>query len=257
MSESEGTSAVSEFKVVNPATNQTEREFATATDAEVEQVLERSARAYQSWRTTAKDERAKVLLRVAGLYKERIDDLAALITREMGKPTREAKGEILLVVSIYRYYADQGPALLEDTPLSPRAGGKALVRKEPIGPLLGIMPWNFPYYQVARFAAPNLMAGNTILLKHAPQCPESALAMEQVFRDAGLAEDAYINIFAANSQIADMIADPRVAGVSVTGSERPAPPSPRWRAAISRRSSSSSADRTPSSCWTATTSAGP
>jgi succinate-semialdehyde dehydrogenase / glutarate-semialdehyde dehydrogenase len=220
VSESEGTSAVSEFKVVNPATNQTEREFATATDAEVEQVLERSARAYQSWRTTAKDERAKVLLRVAGLYKERIDDLAALITREMGKPTREAKGEILLVVSIYRYYADQGPALLEDTPLSPRAGGKALVRKEPIGPLLGIMPWNFPYYQVARFAAPNLMAGNTIILKHAPQCPESALAMEQVFRDAGLAEDAYINIFAANSQIADMIADPRVAGVSVTGSER-------------------------------------
>ena len=220
MSESEGTPAVSEFRVVNPATNQTEREFATATDAEVGQVLERSARAYQSWRATAKDERAKILLRVAGLYKERIEELAALITREMGKPTREAKGEILLVVSIYRYYADEGPALLEDTPLSPRAGGKALVRKEPIGPLLGIMPWNYPYYQVARFAAPNLMAGNTIILKHAPQCPESALAMEQVFRDAGLADDAYINIFASNSQVADMIADPRVAGVSVTGSER-------------------------------------
>ena len=161
--------AVTEFKVVNPATNETEREFATATDAEVEQVLERSARAYQSWRTTAKDERAKVLLRVAELYAERIDELAALITREMGKPTREAKGEIMLVVSIYRYYADQGPALLADTPLSPRAGGTALIRKEPVGPLLGIMPWNFPYYQVARFAAPNLMVGNTIILKHAPQ----------------------------------------------------------------------------------------
>jgi acyl-CoA reductase-like NAD-dependent aldehyde dehydrogenase len=159
-------------------------------------------------------------LRVAELYKERIDDLAALITREMGKPTREAKGEILLVASIYRYYAEQGPALLEDTPLSPRAGGTALIRKEPIGPLLGIMPWNYPYYQVARFAAPNLMAGNTIILKHAPQDPESALAMEQIFRDAGLREDAYINIFATNSQVADMIADPRVAGVSVTGSER-------------------------------------
>jgi len=211
---------VSEFKVVNPATNETEREFPAATDAEVEQVLERSARAYRSWRTTAKDERAKVLLRVADLYEERIADLAALITREMGKPTREAKGEIQLVVSIYRYYADQGPELLKDTPLSPRAGGTALIRKEPIGPLLGIMPWNFPYYQVARFAAPNLMAGNTIILKHAPQDPESALAMEQIFRDAGLAEDAYINIFATNSQIADMIADPRVAGVSVTGSER-------------------------------------
>jgi succinate-semialdehyde dehydrogenase / glutarate-semialdehyde dehydrogenase len=107
-------------------------------------VLERSARAYQSWRTTAKDERVKVLLRVSELYKERIDDLAALITREMGKPTREAQGEILRVASIYRYYANQGPALLEDTPLSPRAGGTALVRKEPIGPFHGIMPWNFP-----------------------------------------------------------------------------------------------------------------
>jgi succinate-semialdehyde dehydrogenase / glutarate-semialdehyde dehydrogenase len=211
---------VSEFKVVNPATNETEREFPAATDAEVEQVLERSARAFRSWRTSTKDERAKVLRRVADLYKERIDDLAALITREMGKPTREAKGEIQLVVTIYRYYADQGPELLKDTPLSPRAGGTALIRKEPIGPLLGIMPWNYPYYQVARFAAPNLMAGNTIILKHAPQDPESALAMEQIFRDAGLPEDAYINIFATNSQIADMIADPRVAGVSVTGSER-------------------------------------
>ena len=210
---------MSEYKVVNPATNQTEREFATATDAEVQQVLERSARAFQSWRATAKDERAKILLRVAELYKERIDDLAALITREMGKPTQEAVGEIRLVASIYRYYADQGPALLMDTPLSPRAGGQAVIRKEPIGPLLGIMPWNYPYYQVARFAAPNLMAGNTIILKHAPQDPESALAMEQIFRDAGL-EDAYINIFASNGQVADMIADPRVAGVSVTGSER-------------------------------------
>jgi succinate-semialdehyde dehydrogenase/glutarate-semialdehyde dehydrogenase len=95
-----------------------------------------------------------------------------------------------------------------------------VIRKEPIGPLLGIMPWNFPYYQVARFAGPNLMAGNTIILKHAPQDPESALAMEQIFRDAGLPEDAYINIFASNGQVADIIADPRVAGVSVTGSER-------------------------------------
>ena len=212
--------SVSEYKVINPATNQTEREFATTTDAEVQQVLERSARGYQSWRTTAKDERAKILLRVAELYAERSDDLAALITREMGKPTREAKGEIWLVGTIYQYYAEQGPALLADTPLSPRAGGQAVIRKEPVGPLLGIMPWNYPYYQVARFAAPNLMAGNTIILKHAPQDPESALAMEQIFRDAGLPADAYINIFASNSQVADMIADPRLAAVSVTGSER-------------------------------------
>ena len=86
------------------------------------------------------------------------------------------------------------------------------MRKSSIGPLLGIMPWNYPYYQVARFAAPNLMIGNTIVLKHAPQCPESALAMEQIFRDAGLPADAYINVFATNEQVADMIADPRIAG---------------------------------------------
>jgi len=105
---------VSDYKVVNPATNEIEREFDSATDAEVQDIMERSYRAYQSWRTTGKDERTKVLQRVAELYKERIDDLAALITREMGKPTREAKGEIQLVISIYRYYADQGPELLKD-----------------------------------------------------------------------------------------------------------------------------------------------
>ena len=123
MSEFEGTSAVSEFKVVNPATNQIEREFAAATDAEIEQVLERSARAYKFWRTTGKGERTKVLLRVAELYKERIDDLAALITREMGKPTREAKGEILVVVSIYRYYAEQGASAPRGCPRSARGPG--------------------------------------------------------------------------------------------------------------------------------------
>ena len=95
-----------------------------------------------------------------------------------------------------------------------------MIHKDPVGALLGIMPWNFPYYQVARFAAPNLMIGNTIVLKHAPQCPESAAAMEQIFLDAGLLDGAYINVYATNDQVADMIADPRIAGVSVTGSER-------------------------------------
>jgi succinate-semialdehyde dehydrogenase / glutarate-semialdehyde dehydrogenase len=138
----------------------------------------------------------------------------------MGKTTAEATGEIEFVVDIYRYYADNGPRLLADEPLPTETGGNAIVRKTPIGPLLGIMPWNYPYYQVARFAGPNLLAGNTILLKHAPQCPESALAMQQLFQDAGVPADAYVNIFATNEQVADIIADPRVRGVSVTGSER-------------------------------------
>lgn len=211
---------MSDYQVIDPATAELVKEYPTATDAEVKDAVERAHREYGEWRRTGKDERAKILLRVAELYDERADELAAIIAREMGKPLREGKGELKLVSSIYRYYAEHGPDLLADTPLDPAMGGSALVRKEPVGPLLGIMPWNFPYYQVARFAAPNLMIGNTILLKHAPQCPESALVMEQIFADAGLPADAYINLFATNDQAADIIADPRVAGVSVTGSER-------------------------------------
>ena len=211
---------MSTYQVVNPATGEVEQEFDTATDAQVGDVVERSHAAYSTWSSTTKDERTKVLLRVAEIYEERADELALIIAREMGKPLREGVGEVKLVASIYRYYAEEGPELLADTPLHPKQGGRALVRKEPIGPLLGIMPWNFPYYQVARFAAPNLMIGNTIILKHAPQCPESALMMEQIFRDAGLPADAYLNIFATNEQAADIIADDRIAGVSVTGSER-------------------------------------
>jgi succinate-semialdehyde dehydrogenase/glutarate-semialdehyde dehydrogenase len=211
---------MSDYQVVNPSTGEVEKEFETATDAEIQDVLACSHAAYGAWKATDKGERTKVLLRVAELYDERRDELAAIIAREMGKRIPEAKGEIKLVASIYRYYAEQGPDLLADTPLNPAMGGDALVRKEPVGALLGIMPWNFPYYQVARFTAPNLMIGNTIILKHAPQCPESALAMEQIFHDGGLPEDAYINVFATNDQAADMIADERLVGVSVTGSER-------------------------------------
>src|SRR5699024_3802599 len=135
-------------------------------------------------------------------------------------PVQQALGEIDIVVSIYRYYAENGPKFLEDETIDVISGGSAVVRKEGLGVLLGIMPWNYPYYQVARFVAPNVMNGNTILLKHAPQCPESALAMAKSFIDAGAPEGLYVNIFATNEQVADLIADPRVAGVSLTGSER-------------------------------------
>jgi succinate-semialdehyde dehydrogenase/glutarate-semialdehyde dehydrogenase len=208
------------YKVINPATGELEKEFPTATDDELAGVVERVHGAYQSWRITPYAERTQVLLAVAQLYEDRSAELAALITREMGKPTAQALGEIEFTASIYRYYAEHGPELLADKPLTTTVAGDAWVRTAPIGPLLGIMPWNYPYYQVARFSAPNLMIGNTIVLKHAPQCPESALAMEQIFHDAGLPADAYINIFATNEQIETMIGDPRICGVSVTGSER-------------------------------------
>jgi succinate-semialdehyde dehydrogenase / glutarate-semialdehyde dehydrogenase len=208
------------YQLVNPATGQLEKEYPTATDAEIGDVLARIDSGYSSWRRTSMTERADVLRRVAGQYADRADELAGIITREMGKTTAEALGELEFTVGIYRYYADHGAELLKDEPLHSNTPGTAWVRKSSIGPLLGIMPWNYPYYQVARFAAPNLMIGNTIVLKHAPQCPESALAMEQIFRTAGLPADAYINIFATNEQVATMIADPRICGVSVTGSER-------------------------------------
>ena len=208
------------YQLVNPATGQLEKEYPTATDAEIGDVLARIDSGYSSWRRTSMTERTEVLRRVAGQYADRAEELAGIITREMGKTTAEALGELEFTVGIYRYYADHGAELLKDEPLHSNTPGTAWVRKSSIGPLLGIMPWNYPYYQVARFAAPNLMIGNTIVLKHAPQCPESALAMEQIFRTAGLPADAYINVFATNEQVAAMIADPRICGVSVTGSER-------------------------------------
>lgn len=208
------------YAVTNPATGQVEKEFETITDAGLQDAATAAHTAFGAWRTSSIEDRVALLGRVADLYEERKVELAAIITREMGKPVLQAQGEIDIVVSIYRYYATNGPKYLEDEQLDVVAGGTAVVRKEGLGVLLGIMPWNFPYYQVARFAAPNLMNGNTILLKHAPQCPESALAMEQIFRDAGAPEGAYVNIFATNEQIAELIADPRIQGVSLTGSER-------------------------------------
>ena len=133
----------------------------------------------------------------------------------------QALGEVDFCVDIYGYYADNAEEFLADEPIDLLAGeGSALIRRTSMGPLIGIMPWNFPYYQVARFAGPNLIVGNTILLKPAPQCPESAEAMQKMYDDAGLPEGAFQTILASNDQIAEMIADPRIRGVSLTGSER-------------------------------------
>ncbi|MFD2080020.1 succinate-semialdehyde dehydrogenase / glutarate-semialdehyde dehydrogenase [Actinopolymorpha cephalotaxi] len=212
--------ASTDYRVVDPATGETVQEYPQATNAQIAEALSRADEAFEGWRRTPAKERAAVLTRVAELYEQRKDELAAVITQEMGKPVAQAAGEIDIVVSIYRFYADKGPSFLGDEELDVASGGRAVVRKEPVGTLLGIMPWNYPYYQVARFAAPNLMLGNTMLLKHAPQCPRSALAMERIFADAGLPSGAYVNIFASNEQVAELIADPRIQGVSLTGSER-------------------------------------
>jgi len=208
------------YATVNPATGETLKEFPTLDSQGVEDALARSHAAFGTWRAVSPAERSQVLSKVAAAYGEREDELARMIALEMGKPVRQAVGEVRLSGAIYQWYADNGPGLLEDERLDVPGADESIVRKLPVGSLIGVMPWNFPYYQVARFAAPNLMLGNTILLKHAPSCPQSALLMEEIFIAAGLVEDAYVNIFATNDQIADMIADPRVQGVSLTGSER-------------------------------------
>ena len=211
---------MSDYKTVNPATGETVKEFPSLDAQGVETALARASSGFATWRATAPADRAAVLAQVARAYDERADELAKLIALEVGKPVRQAAGEVKLSSMIYQYYADNGPGLLEDEQLDVPGAEETVVRKLPIGPLVGIMPWNFPYYQVARFAAPNLMLGNTILLKHAPSCPQAALLMEEIFVASGLPADAYVNVFASNDQVADMIADPRVQGVSLTGSER-------------------------------------
>lgn len=212
--------AMADYKTVNPATGETVREFDTLDNAGVEAALAKAHRGYLDWRKSAPQKRSEILARTAELYIERADELARMVALEMGKPVREARGEVELSAAIYQWYAEHGPALLDEERLDVPGAEESVVYRRPVGPLVGVMPWNYPYYQVARFAAPNLMLGNTIILKHASNCPQSALLMEEILQQAGLPEDAYVNVFASNEQIADMIADSRVQGVSLTGSER-------------------------------------
>jgi succinate-semialdehyde dehydrogenase/glutarate-semialdehyde dehydrogenase len=207
------------YSVTDPATGELVEELPNATDAEVRAAIDRVHGGYRAWRRRPVAERAAIVLRAAELFAERADELAAIMTLEMGKRVNEGRGEVGVVVDIFRYYGEQGPSLLADEPL-PIRGGEAVLTKEPIGPLLGVMPWNFPCYQVARFVAPNLVLGNTILLKHASICPRSAAAIERVLHDAGVPEDAYVNVFASSRQVPWMLADPRIQGVSLTGSEQ-------------------------------------
>ena len=210
------------YAVVNPATGKVEREYPTATDSDIEQALAAAEKAYREWsKNSTVAQRAALIKRVADLHTERREQLADIINREMGKPVEQSLGEVDFSAAIYQYYADHAGKFLADEPIDLLDGeGSAVIRREPVGVLLGIMPWNYPYYQVARFAGPNLALGNTIVLKHAPQCPESAAAIQQIFDDAGFPKGAYVNVYATNDQIAKAIADPRVQGVSLTGSER-------------------------------------
>jgi succinate-semialdehyde dehydrogenase/glutarate-semialdehyde dehydrogenase len=207
---------------VNPATGDKVKDYDDITDADLDAAIGKAWETHRQWSlSTTVAERAARVQKVADLHIERREALAEIAVREMGKPTEQALGEIDFCGDIYGYYAERAEQFLADEPIDLLAGeGTAVIRKSAMGPLIGIMPWNFPYYQVARFAGPNLIVGNTILLKPAPQCPESAEAIQSIYDDAGFPAGAYQTILASNEQIAEAIADPRVRGVSVTGSER-------------------------------------
>jgi len=213
---------MSTYAVVNPATGETVKEYPEISDADLRSAIGRADEASRTWsRSSSVAERAAAVRKVGELHHERRRQLAEIIVREMGKPIEQALMEVDFAGEIYGYYADSAEGLMADEPIELLDGeGTAVVRRSPYGVLLGIMPWNFPYYQVARFAGPNLVIGNPILLKHAPQCPESAEAMAQMFSDAGFPAGVYENVYASNEQVEWVLADPRVHGVSVTGSER-------------------------------------
>jgi succinate-semialdehyde dehydrogenase/glutarate-semialdehyde dehydrogenase len=211
---------MSKYATINPATGEVVQHFETISDDDAERALTRAHQAYLDWRAVDLKERATVLGRVADLFRDDATDLAQLMALEMGKPVTQAKGEVELSASIFEYYATKGPDLLADETLDIAGAGTALVRTAPIGALLGIMPWNFPYYQAARFVAPNLLLGNTILLKHAANCPQQALRLAELLDAAGAPAGVYQNIFATTEQVATMIASPLLQGVSLTGSER-------------------------------------
>jgi succinate-semialdehyde dehydrogenase/glutarate-semialdehyde dehydrogenase len=207
------------IKSINPATNELLMEFDIISSEQLETVLSNADTAFQSWKTTSFAERATILNRAADLMDERKEELGRLATLEMGKKLAESIGEVTLSANFYRYYAQHGAEFLADKKIE-TALGDSWIAYEPLGTLLSIQPWNFPYYQVIRVAAPQLMAGNTMILKHASNVPQCAQAMEDILRDAGLPAGVFTNVFLPGSQAERLLDDPRIKGVMLTGSER-------------------------------------
>ena len=212
---------MSEYAVVNPATGETVARYDTFTDAQVEQALaygrRRGSRPGGSSRSPSGPGWSAGRPSCIGNAGRNWPPSSSGRWARCSAPR---VGEVDFAADITEYYADQADVITADQPLTILGEGTAVIRRSPLGVLFGIMPWNFPYYQVARFAAPNLVLGNVIVLKHASQCPESAAAIEAIYRDAGLPDGAYVNVYVSAEQAATIVADPRIQGVSVTGSQR-------------------------------------
>jgi succinate-semialdehyde dehydrogenase/glutarate-semialdehyde dehydrogenase len=208
------------YQSVNPATGEVLRKFEDHTDDQMMKALAAADSVYRkSWSVASYKERAKYIAKAAALMLEQKELLAQTATLEMGKRISESRGEVELTAAIVKYYADNAEKFLADRAMDSTVKD-AHIECSPIGVLIGIQPWNYPYYQLARFVAPNLMAGNVILLKHAPGVPQCALAFERILKEAGVPAGVYTNLFLSNEQVGTLIDDERVRGVALTGSER-------------------------------------
>src|SRR5216117_1371488 len=204
---------------INPTTGETLETFAETTPAALERVLDQALAAYQSWSRCSYAQRAQAMREAGRLLRERKTQHARTMALEMGKPLMQGEAEAEKCAWVCDYYAEHAERFLADEPRETDAS-KAFVRFDPIGPVLAIMPWNFPFWQVFRFAAPALMAGNAGLLKHAPNVTRCALGIEAIFQEAGFPEGLFRALILSNEAAATVIADPRVRAVTLTGSDR-------------------------------------
>lgn len=207
------------YQSLNPTTGQVEKEFPLHSDAAVEAAIAKAHEAWREWRRTSFTRRADLMQKCAAILEERATALAEMMAREMGKPLGEGEAEAKKCAGTCRYYADNTEAFLRSVP-HPSDASESYVRYDPIGIIFAIMPWNFPFWQVFRHGAPTLMAGNVIVLKHSPNTPQCAAAIEEILREAGAPEGLLTNLYITNDQAAEVIGDARVRGVTLTGSTR-------------------------------------
>ncbi|SFW23440.1 NAD-dependent succinate-semialdehyde dehydrogenase [Luteibacter sp. UNCMF366Tsu5.1] len=209
------------YATTNPYTGETIKTFANATDTEVAQTLDKAHAMFDAWKDVSVADRVKVLQKAADLLRKNHTEYAKILTLEMGKVIGEAEGEVDLSAQILEYYVENAEKLLapEKLPSKHPSYTDSWVEFVPQGILLAVEPWNFPYYQIVRIAAPQLAAGNVIILKHASNVPQCAAAFERLFREAGLPEGGFTNVYATRDQLKTIIEDPRVQGVALTGSE--------------------------------------
>jgi len=203
---------------VNPATGQTLQTFEPLTETQLEQKLALAEAAFSPYRQTPFPQRAAWLNRAAEILEQQRQALAKTMTVEMGKPLKAAIAEVEKCAWVCRYYAEQGPLFLTDQPAQTDAS-QSFVRYQPLGPILAVMPWNFPFWQVFRFAAPALMAGNVGVLKHASNVPQCALAIEEIFQEAGFPPGVFQTLLIGAEKVTDLVADPRIKAATLTGSE--------------------------------------